>query len=228
MRPRCASLNLAPPLPKYIHTHVKCALSVSGPLECGSCGGCTLEGQLIYGQLKRRHLFPASMPSSTWWCVLAPVSLQQRIKCQDNEESPAQGLSQPAAVRPRSFTGQTLSQRTPGDVVHCLSFHLEEHILISPVGPAATEARWLWDESQQSCLIPLSGRGSFGITPPARVVLHLPSWRTRFRGLAQAQQKSSALPIPPLQSHPWGLIWSCQANPLVARCQWHCWDHSLE
>lgn len=73
--------------------------------------------------------------------ALAPLRLQQRIKCRDNDETAAQGLSGPAAVRPRSFAGQTLSQRTPGDVVLCLSFHLEEHILISPLGPAATEAR---------------------------------------------------------------------------------------
>lgn len=63
MRPRCASLNLAPTLPKYIHTHglspknVKCVLSMSGLLECHGCH-CTFKGQLTYGYFKGAICFP--------------------------------------------------------------------------------------------------------------------------------------------------------------------------
>lgn len=63
MRPRCASLNPAPPLPKYTYTHglsrksVKYALSMECPLECRGCR-CTFKGQLIYVYFKVAICFP--------------------------------------------------------------------------------------------------------------------------------------------------------------------------
>lgn len=218
MRPRCASLNLAPPLPKYIHTHglskksMKCVLAVSGPLECRGCH-CKFKG----------YFLPASVLSNTWMRMLSlfgyiSISNAKTIKssllrASLNLESTLQWpFSENVTENTRTWCA--LSVFTSGranfecTIGTCISVRL-------------------WDE-QQSCLIPLSGQGSFGNAPPAHTVLHLASWRNRFRELAETQCKSSVLPIPPLQSHPWGLIWSCQANPPVARCQLHGRDRSLE
>lgn len=109
MRPRCASLNPAPPLPKYIRTHVKCRL------------------RLVHWNVAAHR-----RDSSTRDGVCAPASW---VTAASN------AASQPAAVGPRSLTGQTPSPGTPGDAGLRLPVHLEEHVLISPVGPAATEAR---------------------------------------------------------------------------------------
>lgn len=141
MRPRCASLNLAPPLPKYSHPREVCAVCVWSTGMWRLWWLHTERTTRLWAVKKAPFVSCVNAVKRIMVCVLTPIRLQQRIKCQDSEEPAAQGLSQPAAVRPRSVTGQTLSHRTPGDVVRCLSFHLEEPILISAVGPAATAAR---------------------------------------------------------------------------------------
>lgn len=71
---------------------------------------------------------------------------------------------------------ESVTWSAPGHIVHCLSFHLEEQVLISLVGPAATEARWFWDDSKPSCLIPLERltelweRSSCSHSPPSAVL----------------------------------------------------------
>ncbi len=119
---------------------------------------------------------------------------------------------------------ESVTRSAPGHIVHCLSFHLEEQVLISLVGPAATEARWFGMIQSPAGWFLWSGWLSCGNAAPAHIVLHLPSWRNHFRELAEAQCRPSALPGPSLP--PQGLIWSCQADPFVARRQPHCWDRS--
>lgn len=151
-------------------------------------------------------------------CVLTPVRLQ------DNEES---SLKPQQSALAAPLVGRCPREHRETLGTACLSiwkgtfwFHRWDLQRQKPDDCGMSRGRAVW--------FLWVAAGALGSLPPARRVLHLPSWRTRFRGLAQAQPKSSALPIPPLQSRPWGLIWSCQANPLVAWCQWHCWDHSLE
>lgn len=152
-----------------IHSHmarksVKCVLSMSGPLEC--C--CTFKGQLINGY------FIGVICSPHKCCQIRDDVCSHQLGY--NNISTAKTIKSPLLTSSLNLNPppQRVSQRTPGHVLHCLSFHLEEGILIPPVGPAATEARWFSDEAQQSCLNPPSGPGSFGNAPPAHIVLHLP------------------------------------------------------
>lgn len=196
-----------------IHSHTRCVAE-----KCEVCAvhvrptgmswlSCTCKGQLINGYFKGAICFLHNC------CQIgSDVSSHQLAY---NNVSTAKTVKSPlltASLRLQSAPAETVTENTrtcfPLSV-----FPSGRENFDSTSGTSGTEARWFWDEAQQSYLIRPSGPGSFGNVPPAHIVLHLPPWRNCFRELAKAQWKSSELPIPPLWAHPWGLIWSCQANP---------------